>query len=229
LHYKRPTQADPAGVQFVVNQIVSLDVSLVVIDGVTEAMAMFGLDPEKSAKDAATFMALLPRPLAEAGAATACIDHVVKNKDARGKFAFGSQHKLAGIDGVSYAADAVVPFARGRSGTVMLTVGKDRSGWHRTGDKIQVQITADPDGTVAAEFTAPDPKGQFRPTKLMAKVVEYLSGHDGAAKGELRGLGKGDYVNQAVDLLEAEGYVRVERVGKSHRHHLTGKPYVAED
>ena len=69
-----------------------------VIDGVTEAMTMHGLELKDNA-DVAKFVELLPRPLARMGAAVVLVDHVAKDTGGRGRFAIGAPHKLAGIDG----------------------------------------------------------------------------------------------------------------------------------
>jgi hypothetical protein len=48
----------------------------------------------------ASWLELLPRWAARLGAAVLVLDHVVKNVETRGRWATGSQHKLAGLDGV---------------------------------------------------------------------------------------------------------------------------------
>lgn len=230
-HYKTPSNASAEGIAAAVAQVEALGVGLVVLDGVTEAMTVAGLDPERSAKDVATFLRCVVRPFARAGAAVVLIDHVTKSKEGRGRFAIGSQHKLAGIDGVAYGVEVVTPFARGVSGRLRLTVAKDRHGHHRQGSTIDAVITADPDGGVSVRFTTAEgtPAGPFRPTVLMDRVVALLDANPGATKTELRRLGKADYVDQAVALLIAEGHVTVEAAGQSHRHHRTEKPYIPQE
>jgi hypothetical protein len=104
--------------------------ALVVLDGVTEAMVMHDLDPSNN-RDVAAFMEQLPRPLARSGAAVVLIDHVVKAKDGRGRYAIGAQHKLAGLDGAAYSFEAIRPFGRGREGVARIEVTKDRPGFVR--------------------------------------------------------------------------------------------------
>jgi hypothetical protein len=62
--------------------------TLAICDGVTEAMALHGLDPNKNA-DIAIFNGRLIKPLTDAGAAAVSLDHVVKNGDDRGRYALG--------------------------------------------------------------------------------------------------------------------------------------------
>jgi AAA domain len=64
------------------------------IDGVTEAMTLHDLELNSN-RDVAMFIALLPRRLARSGVAVVQIDHVVKDKEERGRHAIGAQHKLA--------------------------------------------------------------------------------------------------------------------------------------
>jgi hypothetical protein len=62
----------------------SRDVTLAVLDGVTEALTLHGLDLASNT-DVAKWRAQLPRPLARAGAAVLEIDHVVKDREQRGR------------------------------------------------------------------------------------------------------------------------------------------------
>jgi hypothetical protein len=100
---------------------------LVVIDGVTEVMALHGLNPNEST-DVARFLDLMPRRWDRTGSAVILIDHVVKSKDDRGRYAIGSQHKMAGINGTSYKFELDGDLSPGRHGEVAITVMKDREG-----------------------------------------------------------------------------------------------------
>ena len=83
--YIRPdTPATPD----VVSRIPGIGATVIVIDGVTEAMTMHGLEL-KDNTDVAKFVELLPRPLARMGAAVVLVDHVAKAQEGRGRFAEG--------------------------------------------------------------------------------------------------------------------------------------------
>jgi len=70
---------------------------LAVIDGVTDSMGLFGLFG-KDADDVARWHRTLPKAVAsKTGAAVVCVDHVAKDSQTRGRFALGSQHKMAGL------------------------------------------------------------------------------------------------------------------------------------
>jgi hypothetical protein len=94
--------------------MITAGATLAVIDSVTEAMSLLGLNPYDST-ETAEFFAQLPRPLAEGGAAVVLLDHVVKDRDNRGRWAIGAQHKMAGSD-VCFSLEAIRPFGRGLTG-----------------------------------------------------------------------------------------------------------------
>jgi hypothetical protein len=101
--------------------------ALVVLDGVTSAYELHGLEPN-DAKETGTFYRLLLNPCAAAGAAVLTIDHVVKLKEQRGAWATGSGAKKALITGVLYQIEVEQPFGVGRVGKAQIIVAKDRPG-----------------------------------------------------------------------------------------------------
>jgi hypothetical protein len=105
---------------------------LAILDGVTAGMDLEGLDPERNS-EVATWLAAVARPLARAGAAVPCLDHVTKSREGRGRWAIGAQHKLAAIDGAAYLIETIQPVARAVGpdpieGVYRLTITKDRRG-----------------------------------------------------------------------------------------------------
>ncbi|WP_158604500.1 AAA family ATPase [Nocardioides mangrovicus] len=102
-------------------------VSLVVLDGITEAFTLQGLSNENN-QDAASFFGFLPNRLAQAGAAVLLLDHEVKRSNDRGRFALGAGHKLAAIRGAAFKLRSRERFSIGRSGSSELYVVKDRPG-----------------------------------------------------------------------------------------------------
>jgi hypothetical protein len=99
--------------------------TLAVIDGVTEAMSVFGLDPLKL-DDVPRFTRALVRPMVQAGAAVLALDHVVKSADSRGRHAIGSGHKLYGLNGAMFVLEAVEAIGIGRTGRTRVRLSKDR-------------------------------------------------------------------------------------------------------
>ncbi|ORT48517.1 hypothetical protein KBI5_15470 [Frankia sp. KB5] len=222
-----PGGADAAGLYQLAAQS-----TLAVLDGVSEAMVLHGLDPDKGTKDAAEFFDLLPRPLAQAGAATVMIDHIPKNTLPGTKNALGAQHKRAGINGASYSVRATETFGFGLHGQAVIEVAKDRPGQVRSfaggpkHDEIGVlHLESLPDRSVLARLEPAethDPAKPFRPTILMERISRYLETAPDAplstSKIEQSVSGNARGKRQGLDRLVAEGYVTVEQAGQSRLH-----------
>lgn len=102
--------------------------ALVILDGYDAATAMMGL-PLNDAEGAVGIRRVLIRPFIDMGAAVLALDHVVKDKEARGEgFAIGSIHKINGLTGSAFLFENINPFGRGRNGTTRISVTKDRPG-----------------------------------------------------------------------------------------------------
>src|SRR5690606_24194714 len=85
---------------------------IVVVDACTAAMASAGLEPEK-ASDVANWLKRQVKIIHRVwNPAILVVDHVTKSKDERGRWAFGSQHKLAAVDGVALLAHVHEPITR---------------------------------------------------------------------------------------------------------------------
>lgn len=179
-HYVRPDEplgnVDP-------RTISPKKTTLVIIDGTTEALALFGLKLESNT-DQAQLLTMLARPFAEASAAVVIVDHVPKDREHRGRGAIGAQHKLAGTD-VTYVVKTITPFGRGMTGRSKLLVDKDRPGFIRAvslGAKVvgEIAFESDPEtGRMAVEvFPAAAEQGGFRPTALMERISRFLEGRD---------------------------------------------------
>ena len=159
----------------------SVDPALIVLDGVTECMAMHGWDPN-AAVDVAKYHGKLLRKLTQVGAATLEIDHAGKD-ELRG--AAGSQHKRAGIDGVVYTFKVVQYAARGVAGYTRISVSKDRHGHVRAHAKGNVIGDFHLDTSEGAENVAwvspPADAAEEREEKefdgleALARIVESLS------------------------------------------------------
>ncbi|MFF3420952.1 AAA family ATPase [Streptomyces sp. NPDC002698] len=118
----RPTELDLLAL---VQQLLLAEPTLAVIDGVTEAMSVFGLDPLKL-DDIPKFTRWLITPLVKAGAAVVALDHVVKAADNRGRYAIGSAHKLNGLNGAMYVLEKVQGIKIGETGRTRVRISKDR-------------------------------------------------------------------------------------------------------
>ncbi len=107
---------------------------LVIHDGVNEAMSLQG-DEIFGADGAATFRRTLIKPCLAAGAATLSCDHVTKSSEGRGRYAYGSGHKINAVDGAAFMVENVEPFGRGLRGVSNVFVTKDRPGQLRAHGK----------------------------------------------------------------------------------------------
>lgn len=193
-----------------------LNADLVVIDGVGESLTRQGLSEDK-ATDWNTWSAMLPRPLAETGAAVLMLDHVAKDPEQRGRWARGTGAKLGTIDGVSYHVKIRRAFSRQKAGQVDLVVAKDRPGGvgaigetaavvsiepHANGERVVMRV--DP---YTAEKAATD---SWKPTVLMGRVFEAISSTTVPLTATaVRAMvhGKPALVAEALQRLIAEGYI----------------------
>ena len=100
---------------------------LVVYDGWTEGAALLGQDV-MSQDDIAKWRLALVRPALKRGVATLVTDHVVKDKENRGRYGIGAQHKLAGLTGVMFLMEVTSTWGRGSKGRSRVLVSKDRNG-----------------------------------------------------------------------------------------------------
>jgi hypothetical protein len=124
--YVRPgATPTPSALRAFIARIRAVQPTLVIVDGVTEAMVMLGLELKENT-EIAKFGRMLLRPLADTGAAVVPLDHVVKAGENRGRYALGGVHKLNAVDGVQYMLEAVRPFGINAEGRSRLRIAKDR-------------------------------------------------------------------------------------------------------
>lgn len=124
-HYIRP-ETKPTDTDLLdLAQVLAHAPTLAIVDGVTEAMSLFGLEL-KDNTDVAKFGRTLLRPLANSGAAVVTLDHVVKSSESRGRYSLGGVHKLNGLNGVMYMLENRRPFGVGVTGKSTVRIAKDR-------------------------------------------------------------------------------------------------------
>lgn len=205
---------------------------LAIVDGITEAMTTEGLEVNENA-DAATFARRLLRPLADAGAAVVAIDHQPKNAGETGRYALGSQHKLAGLTGAAYRFEPVRPLGRPDGteevvGWSKVTVSKDRPGYvrgkSREGHVGLFRVTAWPDGTLDAAVIDEADLGDIGADLALAgRVLDYLATYEGAAKGAIESdvTGRAESIRATLRWLEGKRWISIKKEGSAHRHYLT--------
>lgn len=228
-HYVRPVEPlGPEGRHALAELISRTTPALIVIDGLTEALTLHGLALESN-RDVAHFLEILPRFLARQGPAVVIIDHVEKDKERRGRWAIGAQHKLAGLDGVSYGLEVINPVVRDGDGLVRLVVHKDRPGHIRriaVDRKVAAEIrTTSEKDILTVEILTPGGDGSradWRPTELMERVSMWLERNPNSNIRDIRDAvrGKNTWVGEAVRCLVEDEFVVVEkgpRGGSLHR------------
>jgi hypothetical protein len=194
--------------------------TLVVLDGVAEALVAEGLD-ENSVPDVLGFFRERIRPFADLGAAVVLADHVVKNGETRGAWQRGTSAKMGRYDGLVLAVETAAPYTPTRPGKILLRICKDRNGGAGPKGSVfaEVSFTPNDNGFTEIEFTKPQLSKEFRPTATMDKIVEHLKLFPGATKRSVceSVRAKRVCVIEAINLLIKEGAIRAEPSGQSHR------------
>lgn len=235
LAYVQP--ADPLTPAALKKLLSSHPFALAILDGMSEAYALLGLD-SYSNSDVPVFLSRLPRPIAATGAAVVLIDHVTKSKEGRGRWAIGAQHKLAGI-AVAYGVEVIEPPSRTRAGKIKLTVWKDRHGHVRGhaayGTIALARIEPTDNGdivTVTLDPPAATPGDNFRPTILMERASLAVEDTPGLTTRELRDRIKGSRAtakDDAIQTLIREHHIEVREEARGARRHYPIAPYRQAD
>jgi len=243
-HYVRPG-ANPllvASEGAAWRQLLAKAYALVVIDGVTDALTMFG-HATKDNDGITAFSRDAPRRLADqTGAAVVMVDHVTKDNDSRGRFAIGGQAKMNALTGAAYTVDVAEPLGRGMRGVIVLRVAKDRPGsvrescgdyrkLDRTQEAARVIIDSrDPDSntvTIQAPRVGGEGPRPFRPTGLMEKASMIIEERPGLTKNILvTQMGSNKNISlQAIDVLEREGYIARRQGSNNSQQHTSVRQY----
>jgi AAA domain len=171
-------------------------------------------------------------PFAAAGCAVVFPDHVVKAKEERGSYAYGSERKITGTQ-VHLGLMAFPKIRRGEGGKVKIAVYRDRGGFlHQNPPGVFVLEFDDGAWRWWLERDVSHSEDGFRPTNLMEKVSRYVEGlaYDPPPRSQIEQNveGKGEYVRKAIDCLIEEGYAaelagqRGARLVESHRPYREG-------
>ena len=195
---------------------------LVVIDGVTESLTMWG-GQTKDNDEITRWMRVFPRTVASAsGAAVVLIDHITKNAETRGRFAIGGQAKLATIDGAAYLVEPLEALAPGRIGSLTMRVTKDRpgfirkiSGMWRKSDRTQETAIFTIDSTraqmqyVIGVPLVEDEVESNKEIKKLKEIAEFIHNYPGSSRRVVQdGIsGSKDAIGNRIGDLVAGGWV----------------------
>jgi hypothetical protein len=184
-------------------------VRLFVVDAFNPMLSLHGLDPH-STSDVETFWREIATPITEAGAAPTLLDHVTKDSDRRGKYAYGSERKASGAI-VHIGARTLEPLTRGGTGRTVLTTHKDRPGFLPRPTLGRLVLASDGEQiTYEIEADRSRDGDKFRPTVLMERVSRTLELQDEPVSQrwvEQNVKGSGDGLRSAISCLIDEGYV----------------------
>jgi hypothetical protein len=201
--------------------------SLIVLDGLAEALAAEGLSEDKPA-DVLKFFHDRIKPFTQAGCGVLISDHVAKDSESRGRWPRGSGAKMGRYDGVVYEVKLKKPYSPDDDGFVRLVVAKDRNGGvGPVGTPVaDLHFKHDEDGNADIRFEAPQDeiKEKWQPTELMEKISRFIEESGAQSKSMLRGLGKHDYVDKAITQLMSAGHMTVESKGAARLHDIIN-PY----
>lgn len=211
--------------------LASREWGLCILDGVTEALAIEGMETNSN-DDIATWMRLLPKRISSMGIATIVIDHTVKSAENAGRYAIGGQHKLAGVTGAAYKFEVMRPLGRPQGeepevGQAKITVVKDRPGFirGRSTDGIVgiFEVVAYADGGLSASIVDPESSRTVADMATVGAVLAHLDTYDGASKRDIESSveGRGESIRAAMRVAVQKGWVRVEKIGRTHHHYLT--------
>jgi hypothetical protein len=210
--YLRPEEAisDAARVD-VIALLRERNARLLVNDAFNASLALHGYSP-KATEEVEAFWQRVVAPFCRVGAAVVLPDHVVKEKEARGRYAYGSERKATGCD-LHLGMKVIDPFARGRRGKAKITVHRDRVGFlRRPSPGLFVLDSDERTGRLAWQLEATDEvteTGGFRPTGYMERVSKHL---EEVAEPQSRDAiekavgGHAKHVRRAIDVLLAEEY-----------------------
>lgn len=229
-HYIRPSVGTtPTDIQQLLE--LAAQCSLAVVDGTTDLHLIHGLDSENN-RDAAEMVSKLLRPLANAGPAVLPLDHVTKNKENRGRYAIGAQHKLAAVRGASYHLETIHPMGRGAHGQARLYITKDRPGHIRGEHTLRVGLNRHTAGdfyldattrNIGTRIAAPTEAKEFAEAALARDILEYVTEYvtqedSGVSQNKIEKNvpGKGERIRDTIAELVEQGELIALPQGRGH-------------
>lgn len=211
------------------------DAAIVVVDSMGEALAHSELN-QNDDREVRAWMDACARRLADGGAAVLVLDHVTKDSEHRGRWAIGSQRKLAAVDGVAWMMETTQAATREQAGRAVLTCSKDRLGNYQHGTKV-AEIHIEPDGDdvvvrIDEHREVTTESGEKLLTGYMERITEWLllTGDECSARAIEQGVkGKGEHIRTALRQLIEMGYVDTEKAPRGGVIHRLIRPFVESE
>lgn len=223
LHYVAPEVSFKEAQVMFLERMLDIKPTLIIIDSTGESLGLEGVDPNAD-QEVAAWTHQFPRRLARQPykPCILLIDHVPKAME-EALMPIGSQRKQAALTGAAYSVRVVEGsrFSRDRSGYVRLVCGKDRHGWHVTGDDAAafhvspLRATMDDDGefvldsTIICTFTPPKVNDD---DTLKKAILEYVRVNQPVSKTKVKNSveGRATRILELVADLVEEGRLKVE-------------------
>lgn len=205
--------------------------ALVVIDAFTGTLATQMLDDNSTTEVEKWWQTIGSTLWGPEQRALLVIDHVVKDKDNRGRWPSGSKRKLEGAD-VALSLETVKRLGRkpGQDGHAKIRVQKDRPAWlpyPRPGD-LHLHVT-DTGGITwrISPAVEPEPDKPFRHTGYMERISRYLEEHGKSTSRDITfGVkGRDEHIRTAIEELVVDGYVTQLDGPNRTKFHVLEKPY----
>lgn len=186
-------------------------VTLVILDGLAEALAGAGLN-EDNAGDTLHFFREHVRPFADAGSGVLICDHVAK--DNKGRWSRGSGAKLGRYDGAVYEVAIETPYDPKTAGAISFKVSKDRVGGVGPKGSRPAQLMIEPTGNgfTRTYFAKPEPRAAHN--KLKGDIVEAIQNDPEISLTKLRKLGNSMAVDEAISELKRDEIIDIRPLGK---------------
>jgi len=218
------------------NRTLNRPYALAVIDAMSGALGLYGLK-SKDDDDITAFYRAMPELIVRrTGAAVVTVDHVIKDKETRGRWPSGSERKVSALTGAAFSVRRSEPFGEGKRGLSEVWVAKDRAGglrgWAGGADRDGMQQI----GTFLIDSSSPqvftcqiDPPlvevedHEDRGEALVQAITTYLRDYSGSTTRAIREAvpGRAEAVGAALLRMVESGSVIVETVGRAHLHRLS--------
>lgn len=233
LAYVRPVE--PLGlaegrVNVAATELVDMGWDLVIMDGVTDSLALEGIGVNDNDGVALWAQDWLRR-FRDSGAAVVAIDHATKSKENRGRFAIGAQHKLGAVDGSSFTMYARKKIGRPVNGQTVrgeyvVKLAKDSPGYLNghtdSGDRVGVlYMEASGDGgRLWVNLQPADGEGDMG--ALQEKIAGYIHSTIAPDTDDVKQFAgvKAAATTLALADMVDNGWVDVERGGQTGRRKL---------
>lgn len=230
-------------------QLLGNQYTLAIIDGVTEAFAVWGVKSIDN-DEVTRWGRDVPRTIANhTGAAVVVIDHVTKSAEGRGRFAIGAQAKMSYLTGASYTVEVISPLGVGMEGKLSLRVGKDRpgrvrpeSGEYRKSDRTQESAVVVIDSTdpqwIQYRLYGPseNPPEADLDAELQGQIQKALqdlaeAGDSAVSFRKIKALvrGREASIKDAIDVLEVQGKIRITNGANRAKLHSLTNPFILGD